>query len=335
MKLAFLLLAVLSPQAGYDEYVRLQEKKTLKFQKTLETKPDDPEANEAVGKFLCFVKSDWERGLPHLAKSKDQKLRDTAGYEMGSLELPKEKDSPLTGATFDFGEEAAPELIKGDNWWELTKKYKDVEFRSIMNRALWRYRQALSKVDEARKKKLLDRISKVMERFRSVHIRPGGKVTEGPPRGWGIVLQKGEKQEGVALDESRSNTGRSSFRVQPARAGLLVTERRAMAPNQELILSFWYMAEGTVVEDLLSVWFIKKDDTTSKAIGAPMPPDKGELPMWTRVEMKVTSPQDAMYFRLHINNPGMREGTLWLDDISFRYVNKPEELIDNPGFEER
>ena len=116
---------------------------------------------------------------------------------------------------------------------------------------------------------------------------------------------------------------------------MLVTERRAMAPNQELILTFRYMAEGTVVEDLVSVWFIKKDDTTSTSVSAPMPPDKGELPLWIRVELKVRSPPDCMYFRLNINNPGMREGTLWLDDFSFKAVSKPEELIDNTGFEER
>ena len=335
MRCLSLLLALALFQAGDDEYARLQERKILKSQKTLETKPDDPEANEAVGKYWCFVKGDWEKGLPFLSKAKDQKLREAAGYELGSIELPKEAESPLTGAVVDFGEAAAVELVKGDIWWELAKKLKDVELRNVLNRALWRYRQSFSKVDEAKKRKLLDRIGKAMDKFRSLYVRPGGKVTEGCPKGWGIVLQKGEKQEGVAVDESRSHSGRASFRVRPAKSGLLVTERRALAPNQEMTLSFWYMAEGTVVEDLVSVWFIKKDDTTSKAVSAPMPPDKGELPLWVRVEVKMTSPADTMYFRLHINNPGMREGTLWLDDFSFKSATKPDELIDNPGCEER
>ncbi|MBI3877243.1 MAG: hypothetical protein HY300_15015, partial [Verrucomicrobia bacterium] len=40
--------------------------------------PDDPGANLAVGQFLCFVKGDWESGLPLLAKSDDNVLKTLA-----------------------------------------------------------------------------------------------------------------------------------------------------------------------------------------------------------------------------------------------------------------
>src|SRR5262249_31418159 len=38
---------------------------------TLKEKPDDPDANLAVGKFLCFEKRQWDRGLPLLLRGSD------------------------------------------------------------------------------------------------------------------------------------------------------------------------------------------------------------------------------------------------------------------------
>lgn len=49
---------------------------------TLQQKPDDPAANTAVGKFLCFVKRDWDRGISHLAKGDDAALRQLAVREL-------------------------------------------------------------------------------------------------------------------------------------------------------------------------------------------------------------------------------------------------------------
>src|SRR5690606_28208364 len=41
--------------------------KAEEARKVLEDSATDPEANEVVGRYLCFVRGDWERGLPHLA----------------------------------------------------------------------------------------------------------------------------------------------------------------------------------------------------------------------------------------------------------------------------
>jgi eukaryotic-like serine/threonine-protein kinase len=43
--------------------------------KTLLDKPDDPAANTAMGRFLCFAKEDWDRGLPMLARGQDSVLK--------------------------------------------------------------------------------------------------------------------------------------------------------------------------------------------------------------------------------------------------------------------
>ncbi|HWE02529.1 MAG TPA: hypothetical protein VG326_08965 [Tepidisphaeraceae bacterium] len=50
----------------------------------LKTTPDDPAANLAVGKYLCFVKGDWAAGLPLLAKSTDVPLKAIAQQELSA-----------------------------------------------------------------------------------------------------------------------------------------------------------------------------------------------------------------------------------------------------------
>jgi len=49
--------------------------------KTLADTPDDPDANLTYGSFLCFVKSDWQTGLPLLKKSSDKTLAALAAKE--------------------------------------------------------------------------------------------------------------------------------------------------------------------------------------------------------------------------------------------------------------
>jgi serine/threonine protein kinase len=50
--------------------------------KTLPGMPDDPDANAAAGRFLCFMKAAWNEGLPYLAKGRDETLADLAGRQL-------------------------------------------------------------------------------------------------------------------------------------------------------------------------------------------------------------------------------------------------------------
>lgn len=324
-----LAILVLFLMGQDDGYVKADEARVMKWRKQLDKNPDDGEAALQVGRHLCFVKADWEAGLPLLAKSKDKALADLAQFELGTGEAKNE--TLLTGATFDFGEQVAPDLVRGDALWDLTKKYKEVELRNIMNRAIYHYKQALSKVDDARRRKLLDRVQKVTDRFRAMYTHPG-KVLEGPPTGWGVVVGKGEKIEGVATDQTRSHSGKASLRITPAKAGLLVTEKKPIFPG-EYTLSFWYLSEGTVAQDSFAVWLFDKADKLT-TVRPPMPPDKGELPIWNRVEMKVKVDAEQLGYRLYIDNVGLREGSIWIDELSFKGP-KGDELVVNGGFEER
>ena len=47
----------------------------------LEAHADDPDANLAVGRFLCFQKDDWKSGAPYLARGGDETLKTLAALE--------------------------------------------------------------------------------------------------------------------------------------------------------------------------------------------------------------------------------------------------------------
>lgn len=73
---------------------------------TLRTQAEDPEANLAVGKYYCFAKADWTRGLPHLAKGSDAALAALAALAKADLDGP---DQPT----------ARVELA--ERWWGLVE----------------------------------------------------------------------------------------------------------------------------------------------------------------------------------------------------------------------
>ncbi len=71
----------------------------------LKESPDDPEANLVVGRYECFVKGDWNKGLPMLAKSSDETLKAAVKLESEATE---------------------PEQIAkvADAWWAVSDKEK-------------------------------------------------------------------------------------------------------------------------------------------------------------------------------------------------------------------
>jgi hypothetical protein len=79
-------------EAAYARVSRLET--------TLKTHPADRPANLAVGKFQCFVKENWARGLPLLARSDDAKL---AGLASDELAVPQS---------------ATAQAALADGWWD-------------------------------------------------------------------------------------------------------------------------------------------------------------------------------------------------------------------------
>ncbi len=91
---------------------------------TLEKNPTDPQANLAVGKHLCFVKRDWEQGVPMLALCGDAGLRAAAEKDIAA-----DKDSKA-------------QLAAGDAWWDLAENEQGMVREQMQQRAVTWYRQA-------------------------------------------------------------------------------------------------------------------------------------------------------------------------------------------------
>ena len=131
-----------------DEYL-LKKKSgdgSEQFRVALSKNPDDPVANERLGKHLCFVKDDWLAGLPHLAKSENLALKFAAEQDQAA---PKQS-SKMT------------EL--GDAWWELAKEFADADKTAANRRAQYWYLKAvpeLKGLDKVRTKMRLGELEKL------------------------------------------------------------------------------------------------------------------------------------------------------------------------------
>jgi serine/threonine protein kinase len=91
----------------------------------LKKDPTDPDANLAVGKYLCFAKGNWEKGLPLLAAGGDVKL--------GEL-VDKDLAAPTA---------AAEQTALADGWWDLAQGEHDPAKAHVLRRAFTWYSKAL------------------------------------------------------------------------------------------------------------------------------------------------------------------------------------------------
>lgn len=125
-----------------EERERMYLNDIVPAKKILEQDSDDPAANWIVGKYTCFVKSDWLSGLPFLARGKDAGIRELAKKEVAGLSDPREK------------------LKVADGWWELAKKYEENK-RKIQIHAADLYQQVLpwlSGIDKERAEKRIKEV---------------------------------------------------------------------------------------------------------------------------------------------------------------------------------
>ena len=123
----------------------------------LKKNPDDPQANSIVGRYYCFERGDWERGLPCLAKAADGELSALARQETA---LP-----PVT---------ADDRAKRGDAWWKLAQSRDPTEKASLLVHAGTWYEQALGGLSGLEKVRIEKRLKEV------VAVEPGaGRETAG------------------------------------------------------------------------------------------------------------------------------------------------------------
>lgn len=91
----------------------------------LAERPGDPSASLAVGKYLCFVKRQWEHGLALLKAGTDPTLKSLATKELAGLRSPKEM------------------MDLADGWWDCAETQAGIEQSNIQSHAATLYRRAM------------------------------------------------------------------------------------------------------------------------------------------------------------------------------------------------
>ncbi len=99
--------------------------------KAYEKTPDDPQAALALGRYECFVKGNWEKGLPLLAKSADEQLAQLADTE---LKQPAK---------------IADQLALADAWWQAAESQPAGEQEHVRWHAVTWYKQVAPELTDA------------------------------------------------------------------------------------------------------------------------------------------------------------------------------------------
>jgi len=102
--------------------------KIARFVKALASNPDDPAANLAVGRYQCFLKGNWERGLAQLAKGEDARLKELATDSLAAPTAPAQQYA-LAGA-----------------WWDLAESLTGLEQNQVRSYAGRWYSQAVAQL---------------------------------------------------------------------------------------------------------------------------------------------------------------------------------------------
>ena len=121
--------------------------------------PDDPKANETLGKYLCLYVGDWPAGLPHLAKADDAALRAVAELETAA--------DPTPGAQAKLG----------DAWWDLSA-HGGADADRMRARAGDLYRQAVGSLAGLTKTRIEKRLEEIP--LPAANVQPLDKIGSKP-----------------------------------------------------------------------------------------------------------------------------------------------------------
>jgi len=106
----------------------------------LEENEDDPDANLAVGTYLCFAKNDWANGLPMLVRGSEPPLQSLAKNDLAKPGSPE------------------AQLQLADAWWDLAESAEGlVSTQARLRASVW-YQHALPKLSGLQKVKASKRI---------------------------------------------------------------------------------------------------------------------------------------------------------------------------------
>jgi hypothetical protein len=283
------------------EYAKLKP-----AEKMLQEHPTDTAASGQVGKFRCFLKRDWEKGLPLLAAGPEGQAKTLATSELAKPEG------------------AADLAALGTGWNALAAEQPPAARPAIVEHAAQCWGRAWPSADEGLRKMLRERLKVAL-------TKSTGKAASPLPPPWEWV---GNFKP--VLDETYAHSGTYSVRVPPAAgpsSGGVTSIRFPAKPGDEFTMSGWVMSDGNVEgDDQFRVDFYTSTNMFLSGDGPGIPKDQ---PYWTFVKHTVKCPAETANVRLICFRPLSKSGGVWLDDLSLRKTGDGRELIRNGSFEER
>jgi hypothetical protein len=253
-----------------------------------------PEDFTQSGRFLCFVKGDWELGLADLARGKDEGFKKIAEADAAGV-------NPMEIA---------------DGWFALLKKEPGVR-----ERALYWYAKAWPTLSGIQREKTRERVAKMRPT-----VTPGKPVV--PPPGWGGPVDTGHKIEGAT---TCVHSGGGAARLIPSKAPRNASFLRSgdipVGNAGKLAFSAWALSDGTNKSD--GIRFTVKDATGQSISGVTLtiPTD---TPFWTQLEKEVEVASDGALASVEVV-VFSNEGSVWIDDISLKIDGR--ELVRGGSFE--
>ena len=159
----FALVADAKAKLKDVQVLRAEFDKVAKALQTLAQNPGDPDANLAVGQFVCLVKGNWEEGLPLLAKGSDPNLKSLAAADLAG---PKD---------------ASEQVKLADEWRDLAdKETNKLKKNNLLAREACWYEAALPNLTGLAKAKIEKQLEDIENALAGVErgFRPGrGKVS--------------------------------------------------------------------------------------------------------------------------------------------------------------
>jgi hypothetical protein len=110
---------------------------------TLAAQPKDSDANLKVGRYRCFIKGDWDNGLPLLVLGSDLTLKPLVTLELAGASAPEQQ------------------MNLGDGWWDVAEKEAGMARGHIKQHAARWYALAIANVQGLAKIRAEKRIKEV------------------------------------------------------------------------------------------------------------------------------------------------------------------------------
>lgn len=93
--------------------------------------PSDAASGATFGRFLCFIKGDWDTGLPLIAAAGNQEVMEVAKMDLEGAKTNEDK------------------VALGDAWWALSRRARGAYRQAAQDRAVMWYEQAYARLPDS------------------------------------------------------------------------------------------------------------------------------------------------------------------------------------------